>query len=247
MRLLKPLIILLLISLTATTGCQQRFASGNPFIRKNPIRDCSGKVPVDRKKRKTTIGQRIDRRRNISLLTPIVVFKARQRGGLDSSYVATSSSVIRDSIESRFLRDDWVDRVIPKQYDLQGVDADSIKSMMLTYKQDTIDYRDWKVSEPFITQGSRDYSLLMVVDAIVGFDGAIVRNRFFWKPEELGKFEESEVTGNHLMFFVIDNVTRKVTFADHYVFHCDVRDNTSLQKVLEYAYLQLLEVRFRRG
>ena len=214
-------------------------------MRRNPIRDCEGKVPVDRKDRKVERGIEIAPDRNISLLTPVVVFKARERNEQDSLYAVTTARIIKDSVETRFIRDEWVDRIIPQNYDLDGLDAESIKSLILTYKQDTIEYKKWQAPQQFVTESSTDYSLLMVVDAIIGFEGAQVRERYFWTPEEIGAFRESELTGNHLMFFLIDNKSRKITFADHYVFHCDIRNPTSLQKVLDYAYLRLLGIRFR--
>ncbi len=237
-------LLLLTFLIFSLSGCMDRNYNSNSFLRKNPIRDCEGKVPVDRRREKIEFGRHISPSKNISLLSPIVVFKARQRGPIDSAYLAKTTLIIKDSIENQFITSEWVDKLIPKTYDLENEDSDRLKDMMFIYKQDTVDYSSWFVAESFLTTNNEGYSLLMVLDGIIGFDGAEVRDRYFWRPEEIGPYRHSELTGNHLLFFLIDNKSKKITFADHYVFHCDIRIHNSLKKVLEYAYLQLLNVRF---
>jgi hypothetical protein len=139
---------------------------------------------------------------------------------------------IGNRIENQFLRQEWIEGVVPLEIPHDNLNAEGVppiiaEMMSNVLEKDTIDYRNWDVPDELILEGETEYSLLFFINGIIGFD----------------EMTENE---NYFYFFLIDNEAKKVSYSDFLKFRCDVRNLNGLRKVLDYAYLKLLNVRFEQ-
>ncbi|MCE7992220.1 MAG: hypothetical protein HEP71_09580 [Roseivirga sp.] len=204
--------------------------SSNSFEQRFPITRCGAKVQVNDPDANVIYGQFINQSKGIWLLTPYLALDGPEYANSeeDLDYINTMNGFLVDRIESKFIREKWIEDVVP--FDLDRFDTgvrDSVVNMMVSnvIRLDTINYGDWKVPNELIQPQIPGYSLFLFIDGNVGFD---------------------RVTGNEniLYLFVIDNATRKTTYADFMKYRCDVRNTNGLDKTLDYAYKKLLELRF---
>lgn len=204
--------------------------SSNSFEQRFPITRCGSKVQVNDPDANVVYGQFINQSKGIWLLTPYLALSGPEYADSeeDLDYINTMDQFLVDRIESKFVREKWIEDVVPFNLDQFDTDVrDSVVNMMVSnvIRLDTINYGDWKVPDELIQPQIPGYSLFLFIDGNVGFD---------------------RITGNEniLYLFVIDNATRKTTYADFMKYKCDVRNTNGLDKTLDYAYKKLLELRF---
>lgn len=230
MKRIQPLYLFALCVFFASACSNLSGLSSNSFEQRFPITRCGSKVQVNDPDTKTVYGQFINPSKGIWLLRPYMALQGPEYADSDEDldYISTMSDFLVDRIESKFQREKWVEDVVPfdlKQYETEV--RDSVVNMMVSnvIRLDTINYGNWKVPDELIQPQIPGYSLFMFIDGHVGFNS---------------------VTGNEniLYLFVIDNATRKTTYADFMKYKCDVRNTNGLDKTLDYAYKKLLELRF---
>jgi hypothetical protein len=227
------------IALLFTIGI---FASGcadvnslrsNPFENKFPIGQCSRKIDVADPDASLELGKYISPKKGIHLLTPYVRLSSTYSlTGEDSIYMSKMVDYIGNRIENQFLQQEWIEGVIQMGIPDDNLNAEGVPPMIAqmmsnVLEKDTIDYRNWDVPDQLILEGDTEYSLLFFINGIIGFD----------------EMTENE---NYFYFFLIDNEAKKVSYSDFLKFRCDVRNLNGLKKVLDYAYLKLLDVRFEQ-
>lgn len=202
----------------------------NPFEQRFPVARCGGKVQVKDPDPAVIYGQYINPNQGIWMLTPYVVLKPPKytKSEEDFNYIDTMHDFLIKRIQDKFEREKWVqDFVSYDVEDLGEARRDSVVNIMVSnaVKLDTINYGNWNVPSELIYSDIPGYSLFMFLDGQLGFN---------------------DVTGyqNILYLFVIDNQTRKTTYADFMRYECDVRNINGLDKILDYAYLKLLTLRF---
>lgn len=204
--------------------------SSNSFEQRFPITRCGNKVQVNDPDANVVYGQFINQTKGIWLLTPYIGLTGPDYADSeeDLEYIANTNKLLVNRIESKFVQQKWVEDIVP--FDLNGLETavrDSVVNVMVSnvIRLDTINYGDWNVPEELLQPQIPGYSLFMFIDGHVGFN---------------------RVTGNEniLYLFVIDNATRKTTYADFMKYNCDVRNTNGLDKTLDYAYKKLLELRF---
>ncbi len=204
--------------------------SSNSFEQRYPITRCGTKVQVNDPETNVVYGQYINQTKGIWLLTPYIALTGPEYASSeeDLEYIANMDDFLTNRIETKFIQEKWIEDVVPLE--LNGLETgvrDSVVNMMVSnvIRLDTINYGDWKVPDELIEPRIPGYSLFMFIDGHVGFN---------------------RVTGNEniLYLFVIDNATRKTTYADFMKYDCDVRNTNGLDKTLDYAYKKLLELRF---
>lgn len=204
--------------------------SSNSFEQRFPITRCGNKVQVNDPDANVVYGQFINQSKGIWLLTPYIALTGPEYADSeeDLAYIANTNKLLVNRIESKFVQEKWIEDVVPFNLDrFETAVRDSVVNMMVSnvIRLDTINYGDWKVPDELIQPQIPGYSLFMFIDGNVGFN---------------------RVTGNEniLYLFVIDNATRKTTYADFMKYNCDVRNANGLDKTLDYAYRKLLELRF---
>lgn len=199
----------------------------NSFEQRFPVTRCGGKVQVKDPDPATVFGQFINQSKGIWLLSPYMTLRPPKysKSAEDLDYIDKMHDFLVQRIEDKFRRERWVEDVVPFQ--LEEASKESVVSQMVTQgvRLDTINYGNWKVPLELIREDIPGYSLFLFVDGQVGFDN---------------------ITGyqNILYLFLIDNQTRKTTYSDYLRYECDVRNTNGLDKVLDYAYLKLLTLRF---
>jgi len=201
----------------------------NQFEQRFPVARCGGKVQVKDPDPAVIYGQYINPDQGIWLLTPYVTLKPPRytKNQEDLDYIDDMHDFLLTRIEDKFEREKWVEDIVPYDMESLGEKRDTVVSQMVSkaVTLDTINYGNWNVPPELIRSDVPGYSLFMFIDGQVGFN---------------------EVTGyqNLLYLFVIDNQTRKTTYADYMRYECDVRNVNGLDKILDYAYLKLLALRF---
>ncbi len=227
------LISLLLVFSIFSFGCVHVGSlRSNSFEAKYPIAKCKRKIQVLDPEPKVEIGKFISSEKAISLLTPYInLTPTNFVTDLESAYLTKVTDDLGDRIENQFLVQNWVERVIPA--DIKQLSADtttlplSVSRMMAhVLENDTIDYGNWNAPAELIVNSSQEYSLLLLINGSIGFDGVMENENYFY-------------------LFLIDNEAGKVSYADFFKYHCDVRNTDGLIKVMDYAYLKLLNVRFK--
>ena len=226
------LILLLSVLTIFTLGCADINAlRSNPFESKFPIGKCSRKIDVADPEPSVEMGKFISPNKGIYLLTPYLRLSSTHlTTELDSVYMDKMTDYLGNQIENQFLQQDWIEGVIPVDIpkdvsDSTGVPPSIAELLKTILVKDTIDYRNWDVPGELLLSNSSQYSLLFFINGIIGFD----------------EMTENE---NYFYFFLIDNEARKISYADFLKFRCDVRNTSGLSKVLDYAYLKLINVRF---
>ena len=210
-----------------------RFPSGlrsNQFEQRFPVARCGGKVQVKDPDPNVALGQYINPSTGIWLLTPYLKLKPPKftKSQEDFDYINRMHDFLISRIEDKFEREKWVVEIKP--YDIELIEEER-KDQVINYmvsnavQLDTINYGNWNVPPELIRSDVPGYSLFMFIDGQVGFD---------------------RVTGyqNVLYLFLIDNQSRKTTYADYMRYECDVRNINGLDKILDYAYLKLITLRF---
>ena len=202
----------------------------NPFEQRFPVARCGGKVQVKDPDPRSVYGQYINPNTGIYMLQPYVVLKPPKytKEEEDFNYINTMHDFLIQRIIDKFEREKWVqDFVDFDLQDLQEEKRDTIINQMVAegVKLDTINYGNWNVPSELIQPDVPGYSLFMFLDGQLGFN---------------------DVTGyqNVLYLFLIDNQTGKTTYSDFMRYECDVRNLNGLDKILDYAYLKLLTLRF---
>ena len=230
MKKLQPFIMAMLCILLLGACNAITKLSSNPFEQRFPVTRCGGKVQVKDPDPAQVYGQYINPSKGIWLLTPYLTLKPPKYVDApeDLDYITKMRGLIVGRIEDKFRREKWVEDIV--SYPLEVMDQarrDTAVNKMVTnaVKLDTIDYGNWNVPGELIRDDIPGYSLFLFIDGQVGFDN---------------------VTGNQniLYLFVIDNETRKTTYSDYMRYECDVRNANGLDKILDYAYLKLLTLRF---
>jgi len=228
------LLFLLGVMFVLTAGCAELNAlRSNAFEAKFPISQCPRKVNVDDQEPALELGKFISPSKGIYLLTPYILISSTHfTNSADSVYLTKITDYLGNLVENQFLQQDWIEGVIPVQIPESEIDSlvvpPAIGSMISNVlEQDTIDYRNWDVPHELLLENNNEYSLLLFINGIVGYDELIDDK-------------------NHLFFFLIDNEVKKVVYSDYLKFQCDVRNTNGLRKVLDYAYLKLLDVRFKQ-
>lgn len=227
--------ILLLVAISFfLEGCADvNSLRSNPFESKFPIGQCSRKIDVADPDAKLELGKFISPNKGIHLLTPYVRLSSTYPlTSEDSVYMSKMVDYIGNRIENQFLGEEWIEGVIPVTISHDNLDeagAPPVIAEMISnvLEKDTIDYRNWDVPNELILEDNNEYSLLFFINGIIGFD----------------EMTENE---NYFYFFLIDNEAKKVSYSDFLKFRCDVRNINGLKKVLDYAYLKLLDVRFEQ-
>jgi hypothetical protein len=206
---------------------------GNPFEKKFPIGQCSRKIDVADPDATLELGKFISPKKGIHLLTPYVRLSfTDELSAEDSVYMSKMVDFLGNRIENQFLQQEWIEGVIPVEIPHENLNESGVPSIIAgmmsnVLEKDTIDYRNWDVPPELILKDITDYSLLFFINGIIGFD----------------EMTENE---NYFYFFLIDNEAKKVAYSDFLKFRCDVRNLNGLTKVLDYAYLKLLNVRFEQ-
>lgn len=222
------LVALCLLTINACTTIAG--LSSNSFEQRFPVTRCGAKVQVNDPDTNVVYGQYINPSKGIWLLTPYLSLQGPQYADSpeDMAYIEKMDGFLSDRIETKFVQEKWIQDVVP--FDLDQFETrvrDSVVNMMVSnvIRLDTINYGNWKVPDELIKPEIPGYSLFLFIDGNVGFN---------------------RVTGveNILYLFVIDNATRKTTYADFMKYKCDVRNTNGLDKTLDYAYRKLLELRF---
>ena len=215
-------------------GCAEvNSLRGNPFEAKFPIGQCSRRIDVADPEAILELGKFISPNKGIHLLTPYVRLSSTYAlNSEDSIYMSKMVDYIGNRIENQFLRQEWIEGVVPLEIPHDNLNAEGVppiiaEMMSNVLEKDTIDYRNWDVPDELILEGETEYSLLFFINGIIGFD----------------EMTENE---NYFYFFLIDNEAKKVSYSDFLKFRCDVRNLNGLRKVLDYAYLKLLNVRFEQ-
>lgn len=230
MKTIQPLYLFVICVFFASACGSIAGLSSNSFEQRFPITRCGNKVQVNDPDTNVVYGQFINPSKGIWLLTPYMALRGPEyaNSAEDLDYIATMNGFLVDRIESKFEREKWIEDVAPldmNQYETEV--RDSVVSMMVSnvIRLDTINYGNWEVPDELIDPQIPGYSLFLFIDGHVGFNS---------------------VTGNEnlLYLFVIDNATRKTTYADFMKYKCDVRNTNGLDKTLDYAYKKLLELRF---
>ena len=204
----------------------------NQFEQRFPVARCGGKVQVKDPDPQNIYGQYINPQKGIWLLTPYVVLKPPRytKNEEDFEYINTMHDFLVTRIQDKFEREKWVEDIVYYDVEDLGEKRDTVVNQMVSraVKLDTINYGNWNVPPELIRSDIPGYSLFMFIDGQIGFN---------------------QVTGyqNLLYLFVIDNQTRKTTYADYMRYECDVRNINGLDKILDYAYLKLLTLRFPPG
>ena len=230
MKKLQPILVATLCILLLGACNAISKLSSNPFEQRYPITRCGGKVQVKDPDPTHVYGQYINPSKGIWLLTPYLTLRPPKfmNTDLDRDYITKMNGQLVDRIEEKFRRENWVEDIVSFPFQLVDEEPrDSVVNIMVSkaVKLDTVNYGNWNVPNELIRPDIPGYSLFLFIDGQVGFDS---------------------VTGNQniLYLFVIDNETRKTTYADYMRYECDVRNTNGLDKILDYAYLKLLTLRF---
>ena len=202
----------------------------NPFEQRNPVTRCGGKVPVNDPDPTVSLGQYNNPSKGIWLLTPYLELKPPQviKTEEDHQYMVKINESITKRIQNKFLQEKWVEGVIG--FDMANAPETAKKAVLDAmvsniFEKDTVDYSNWDVPDDLIVPEVPGYSLFLFIDGMVGFDG-VTENQ------------------NVLYMFIIDNVSKKTTYADFMRYKCDVRNTNGMYKLLDYAYKKVLALRF---
>ncbi len=221
------LILLCLLVLSACSKLPPGLRS-NAFEQRFPVVRCGGKVQVKDPDPAVIYGQYINPGTGIWLLTPYVVLKPPKytKTEEDFKYIDTMHDFLVTRIQDKFEREEWVQDFV--DYDVENLGEekrDEVVSQMVSkaVRLDTVNYGNWDVPPELIHSDVPGYSLFMFLDGQLGYNDG---------------------NQNILYLFVIDNQTRKTTYADFMRYECDVRNINGLDKILDYAYLKLLTLRF---
>jgi hypothetical protein len=91
--------------------------------------------------------------------------------------------------------------------------------------QSKVVYSNWKVADNLILDGNDGYNLFLRLEGSIGAS-------------------KLSTDKNKLYLFLIDNNERRVVYSDMVTFECDLRNFDAINRVLDYTFLKLLEVRF---
>ncbi|MGK0488308.1 MAG: hypothetical protein ACJAXB_001490 [Candidatus Endobugula sp.] len=225
-----PLKVVLLILIFAFfPSCVDKYTTTSGSLeRRYSIKRCKQKVPVIDDDPGVLINQYIDEKKGIWLFPPIVELNTDLKtDDQDSIYFKRVRRDLEKSIANKFLLDKWVVDLRGEENFYNGMKTSILDSLVKRATQGSINYSQWDVDESLVDPSYKHYSMIVYIKGLVGDranTGAYV---------------------NELYFFVIDNFEKKVSYSDAILFNCDVRNLDSINKLLEYAFRKLVDVRFR--
>ena len=202
----------------------------NPFEQRIPIKLCPEQVPVLDPDPIQVIGLDLDQDKKLWLLTPQVKLTSSYiKSEDDSIYLERKASLIQNFIERKFEQERWAEGEIPIELPavLDSTGQNIIAQELITRLQGTsvADYETWKVDPRLYSNEIDGYSLLMFVNGQIGYTRVSDNlNEFYW--------------------FLIDNETGKVAYADYFKYDCDIRNYDGLDKVIDYAFVKFVAIRF---
>lgn len=225
-------ILLFILIATVFTACAgfSKSLRTNPFERRIPIKLCEEQVPVIDPDPLKLIGFDLDEDKKLWLLTPQVKLSSSYvKSEDDAIYLDRKSSLIQSFIKNKFEQERWaegeIDLELPDIVDSMGNNVIAMEMIQRIEKATTIDYGIWKVDPRLYDSEIDGYSLLMFVNGQIGFDRMSDNlNEFYW--------------------FIIDNETGKVAYADYFKYDCDIRNYDGLDKVVEYAFIKFVAIRY---
>ncbi len=226
--------LLLLISTVAllTAGCAgfSKALRSNPFEKRIPILLCEEQVPVVDPDPVQVVGLDLDQDHKLWLLTPQVNLTSSYiKSEDDAIYLERKGSLIKNYIENKFEQERWTEGEIslslPDIKDKMGNNVFKQELIEKIENSSSIDYGSWRLDPRLYSQELGGYSLLMFVNGQIGFDRSSDNlNEFYW--------------------FVIDNQKGKVAYADYFKYDCDIRNYDGLDKVIDYAFIKFVVIRF---
>ncbi len=219
----------LVLLLSACAGFSKSLRT-NPFEQRIPIKLCEEQVPVIDPDPVQVVGLNLDQDKKLWLLTPQVKLSSSYvKSEDDAKYLERKSTLIRNFIESKFEQERWAEGEIPIELpdivDSLGNNVIASELIRRIEMVSAVDYETWKVDPRLYSSEIDGYSLLMFVNGQIGFERMSDNlNEFYW--------------------FIIDNETGKVSYADYFKYDCDIRNYDGLDKVVEYAFIKFVAIRY---
>lgn len=228
---IRQLLLLIAINI-AVAGCAgfSKSLRTNPFEQRIPIKLCPEQVPVIDPDPLQYVGLNLDQDYKLWLLTPQVRLSSSYvKSEDDAIYLERKGNLIKNYIESKFEQERWVegefDVQLPDIKDSLGNNIFAQELIQRIENATVADFDTWKVDPRLYDSQIDGYSLLMFVNGQIGFDRTSDNlNEFYW--------------------FVIDNQKGKVAYADYFKYDCDIRNYDGLDKVIDYAFIKFVAIRF---
>lgn len=221
--------LLIIVLLSACAGFSKALRT-NPFEQRIPIKLCPDQVPVIDPDPVQFVGLNLDQDKKLWLLTPQVrLTSSYVKSEDDAIYLERKSTLIKNYIESKFEQERWTEGEIPIELpevvDSAGNNIIAMELITRIENAAVADYETWKVDPRLYSNAIDGYSLLMFVNGQIGYTRVSDNlNEFYW--------------------FVIDNQTGKVAYADYFKYDCDIRNYDGLDKVIDYAFVKFVAIRF---
>lgn len=225
LRRLVPVLIVLFLGQSCNDF--SRALRTNPFEKKVPIRICRDDLkfryePFIDNEPFEVKGLDIDLRKDITLFEPIVRLSSIYAETPDDfTYLERKSKLIQNFVAGSFVSEPLVVGVaepILSEDEYKVITSELIGNIL---NARAIDYTGWKADERLFTNGLKGYSLLIILEGHVGY-----RN----DKDNL----------NEAFWFLLDNDTKKVAYADHFSFSCDIRNYEGLDRLVDFGYNKMI-------
>jgi hypothetical protein len=229
---MKKILLLAFVGFLGASSCTSKVnPSEFDFERKYRVRPCRSFISIVDDDPKVVVDMFIDSLKGVILFRPSIDIMASPINSInDFTYLTRTKKGLEDFIVNKFLVDKWV----VSNVDLGPFGEDNLSmgdSTMLAFFKSKIEgqskivYSNWKVANNLILDGNDGYNLFLRLEGSIGAS-------------------KLSTDKNKLYLFLIDNNERRVVYSDMVTFECDLRNFDAINRVLDYTFLKLLEVRF---
>lgn len=229
---MEKILLLAFVGIVSASSCSSKVAlSDYDFERKYRIRPCRSVFSVVDDDPKVVVDMFIDSLKGVILFKPSIDINASPIiSANDSAYISKTKKGLEDFIVNKFLVDKWV----VSNVDLAPFGDENLSkgdSTILAFFKSKIEgqskvvYSNWKVPDNLILDENDGYNLFLRLEGSIGAS-------------------KLSTDMNKLYLFLIDNNESRIVYSDVVTFECDLRNFDAINRVLDYTFLKLLEVRF---